>query len=343
MTVDSTAALARVAAAEGDDERGRRALPRAARRAGRDSEDHHYAIAGLRWGAVVLRRAAGEPRVRARVRRGAQPDRVAHRPAGRARGAGAARSARPRCWRATRRRRPSSSRARVELHRDLDMPFERAQIELRAGVALARGRRARARARAARRAPTAPRASSAPVRWPPRRRARSRALGESVGQRLGRRAAADADGAGLSRRELEVVRLRRRRRTNREIAAGARSSARAPSTCTCATSCASSTAARASRPPSAPASSGCWSAPDRKLRRTATFVQVMRTIAAVLTTLALAAPRPRGLVAGAGDLRRRRAAQRPRDDVRRDGAARRRLLAGQRRRRGRRRARSRSS
>jgi DNA-binding CsgD family transcriptional regulator len=44
------------------------------------------------------------------------------------------------------------------------------------------------------------------------------ALGESVVVRLGRRAAADADGSGLSRREREVVRLLAVGRTNREIA-----------------------------------------------------------------------------------------------------------------------------
>ena len=44
------------------------------------------------------------------------------------------------------------------------------------------------------------------------------ALGESVARRLGRRAAADATGGGLSRRELEVVRLVAVGRTNREIA-----------------------------------------------------------------------------------------------------------------------------
>jgi DNA-binding NarL/FixJ family response regulator len=38
-----------------------------------------------------------------------------------------------------------------------------------------------------------------------------------VNRRLGVRAAADADGAGLSRRELEVVRLLSAGRTNREI------------------------------------------------------------------------------------------------------------------------------
>ena len=44
------------------------------------------------------------------------------------------------------------------------------------------------------------------------------ALGESVSGRLGSRAAADTDGAGLSRRELEVVRLIAVGRTNREVA-----------------------------------------------------------------------------------------------------------------------------
>jgi DNA-binding NarL/FixJ family response regulator len=44
------------------------------------------------------------------------------------------------------------------------------------------------------------------------------ALGESVAERLGPRAAAQADGPGLTRRELEVVRLVAVGRTNREIA-----------------------------------------------------------------------------------------------------------------------------
>jgi DNA-binding NarL/FixJ family response regulator len=43
-------------------------------------------------------------------------------------------------------------------------------------------------------------------------------LGESVASRLGKRAAADIEGAGLTRRELEVVRLVAEGRTNKEIA-----------------------------------------------------------------------------------------------------------------------------
>jgi len=45
-----------------------------------------------------------------------------------------------------------------------------------------------------------------------------KALGESITRRLGRRAAADTSGAGLSRRELEVLRLVAVGRTNPEIA-----------------------------------------------------------------------------------------------------------------------------
>jgi DNA-binding NarL/FixJ family response regulator len=97
------------------------------------------------------------------------------------------------------------------------MPFERAQIELRAGVALAAaGERDLALEhlsgayRLARNLGARPLAAEAA--------SEVSILGESVSRRLGVRAAADADGAGLSRRELEVVRLLSVGRTNREIA-----------------------------------------------------------------------------------------------------------------------------
>jgi DNA-binding NarL/FixJ family response regulator len=105
----------------------------------------------------------------------------------------------------------------VELHRGLEVPFERAHIELRAGVALAAaGERELALERfgdsyrSARKLGARPLAAEAA--------GEVAKLGESVVRRLGRRAAADADGAGLSRRELEVVRLVAVGRTNREIA-----------------------------------------------------------------------------------------------------------------------------
>ena len=105
----------------------------------------------------------------------------------------------------------------LELHADLDAPFERAQIALRTGVALAAAGRARARGAAARGG--LPR--GAPARLAPvaaRGGGRAARLGEPLERRLGRRAAAAHEGAGLSRRELEVMRLVSVGRTNREIA-----------------------------------------------------------------------------------------------------------------------------
>ena len=102
----------------------------------------------------------------------------------------------------------------VELHRGLDLPWERVEIELRAGVALAAAgerelglERLGEAYRGARRLGARPLAAEA---------AREvAALGESVVARLGSRA---AGAAGLSPRELEVVRLVAVGRTNREVA-----------------------------------------------------------------------------------------------------------------------------
>ena len=97
------------------------------------------------------------------------------------------------------------------------MPFERAQIELRAGVALAAtGEREPALERLASAYRTARKLGARPLAAEAAREVA--ALGESVSRRLGTRAAADADGAGLSRRELEVVRMVAVGRTNPEIA-----------------------------------------------------------------------------------------------------------------------------
>jgi DNA-binding NarL/FixJ family response regulator len=100
---------------------------------------------------------------------------------------------------------------------DLAVPYERAETELRAAIALAaageRGlaiERLTAAYRAARRLrarPLAPAAAEELAR-----------LGEKVERRLGRRAAGGLEHAGLSRREVEVLRLVSVGRTNREIA-----------------------------------------------------------------------------------------------------------------------------
>jgi ATP/maltotriose-dependent transcriptional regulator MalT len=216
MTVDSTAALARLAAAEGDaEEAGRHCRSVLARWA--DSDDHHYAIGGLRWassffageGVAECAHECADALSRIAARTG-QPDALAALACAIGETAmvdGDAATATTQMGRA------------AELHRELDMPFERAQVELRTGIAAgAAGDRELALAhlgdayRIARKLGARPLAAEA---------AREVAtLGESVSRRLGVRAAADADadGAGLSRRELEVVRLLSSGRTNREIA-----------------------------------------------------------------------------------------------------------------------------
>ena len=105
----------------------------------------------------------------------------------------------------------------LDLVGDLTVPYERAETELRAAVALAaageRGlaiERLTAVYRAARRLGARPLATAAAEEL-----AR---LGEKVERRLGRRAAGELEHAGLSRREVEVLRLVSVGRTNREIA-----------------------------------------------------------------------------------------------------------------------------
>jgi DNA-binding NarL/FixJ family response regulator len=97
------------------------------------------------------------------------------------------------------------------------MPFERAQIEHRAGVALAAaGEREHGLERLCDAYRTARKLGARPLATEVAREVA--ALGESVVERLGARAAAAADGGGLSRREREVVRLLAVGLTNREIA-----------------------------------------------------------------------------------------------------------------------------
>jgi DNA-binding NarL/FixJ family response regulator len=106
----------------------------------------------------------------------------------------------------------------VELHEDLDIPFERAQILVRSGVAfVAAGNRETGLAqlgeahRVARNLGAAPVAAAAAEEIV--------ALGEPLEPYLGKRAAADHQNGGLSKRELEVMQLVAAGLTNREIAA----------------------------------------------------------------------------------------------------------------------------
>jgi DNA-binding CsgD family transcriptional regulator len=214
MTVDGIAALARVAAAEGaHDEASERCRALLARFAG--SDDHHYAVAGIRWAAVYFAgrgdrdgaNACAEALTRATSGSGHADAlaALAHAIAETALLEGDAETAADQLARA------------VELHRGLDMPFERAQIELRAGVALAAaGDREPALERLGDAYRTARKLGARPLAAEAAREVA--ALGESVVARLGQRAVADADGGGLSRREREVVRLIAVGRTNREIA-----------------------------------------------------------------------------------------------------------------------------
>ena len=105
----------------------------------------------------------------------------------------------------------------LDLLSDVSVPYERAETELRAAIALAAaGERGLAIERLTSAYRTARRLGARPLA---REAAEELAhLGEQVERRLGRRAAGELEHAGLSRRELEVLRLVSVGRTNREIA-----------------------------------------------------------------------------------------------------------------------------
>jgi DNA-binding NarL/FixJ family response regulator len=105
----------------------------------------------------------------------------------------------------------------LDLLRDLELPHERAQTQLRSAAAFAAGgERETAVERLTDAYRTARKLGAQPLA---RLAARGlQELGERAEQRLGRRAAGDLERGGLTRRELEVLRFVAVGRTNREIA-----------------------------------------------------------------------------------------------------------------------------
>lgn len=214
MSVDSAAALAWLAEHEGQLDTARDHCRFLLER-WQSSEDHHYAVWGLRWAACFFARrdGLGEARACAEALSSiatttGHPDAVAalaHALGETSLAEGQPDAAVEQLTRA------------AELHEDLEIPFEGAQIQLRAGVALATtGDREAALERLAQAHATARRLGAAPLAAAAADEVAR--LGESVEKRLGKRAAADREHAGLSRRELEVMQLVASGMTNREIA-----------------------------------------------------------------------------------------------------------------------------
>jgi DNA-binding CsgD family transcriptional regulator len=215
MSVDSAAALAVLEQLAGELDQARAHCRFLLARWER-SEDHHYAVWGLRWASGFFARGGGLSEARACTEalssiaaRTGHPDALAA--LAYALGETALAEGHPDAAA------EQLDRA-AELHAGLEIPFERAQIQLRAGVALAASGQREAGIERLREAyHTARGLGAAPVAAEAVQELTS--LGESIEQRLGRRAAAEHEHAGLSKRELEVTRLLASGQTNREIAA----------------------------------------------------------------------------------------------------------------------------
>jgi ATP/maltotriose-dependent transcriptional regulator MalT len=214
MQCDSAAALAWLAAADGDEDRVRELCQLVLERWSR-SEDHHYAVWGLRWSAAWFARHGAAADARACAEGLSQiagsagyPDALAalaHALGEAALAEGDPVAAAEQLTRA------------VELHAGLDIPFERAQVLLRAGAVLAAaGQFEAALERLAEAHRVATMLGAGPLAG--QIAAEVVAQGASVEDLLGRRAAAAHENGGLSRREVEVVRLVAGGLTNREIA-----------------------------------------------------------------------------------------------------------------------------
>ncbi len=214
MFMDATTGLAYVAAAEGAEEEAaehcRTLLAR-----WEESEDHHYAVWGIRWATAFFARQGDRERVHACTEALAKMASEAGH--GDALAALAQAIGEMAVLDGDEAAAAEHFSRAVELHRTLAVPFERAQIELRAGVVLAAaGEREQALERLCDAYRTASKLGARPLASAAAREVAE--LGESVAQRLGARAATRADGVQLTRRELEVLRLVSIGRTNREIA-----------------------------------------------------------------------------------------------------------------------------
>jgi DNA-binding NarL/FixJ family response regulator len=214
MYMDATTGLAYVAAAEGlQDEAAEHCRALLAR--WEESEDHHYAVWGIRWAAAFFARHGDRAGVHACTEALAQM--AAEAGHGDALAALAQAIGEMALLDGDEAAAAEHLSRAVELHRTLAVPFERAQIELRAGTVLAAaGERDEALERLCDAYRTASKLGARPLASEAAQEVA--ALGESVAQRLGSRAATQANGVQLTRRELEVLRHVSIGRTNREIA-----------------------------------------------------------------------------------------------------------------------------
>ncbi|HWA54449.1 MAG TPA: AAA family ATPase [Solirubrobacterales bacterium] len=214
MFIDSTTSLAIVAAAEGLDDEVAKCCRELISR-WEESQDHHYAVWGMRWAASWFARHGDRGGANACAEAlGTMASEAGH---GDALAALAQAIGELALLEGDEVAAAEHFSRAVELHRALAIPHERAQVELRAGVALAAaGQREEALERLCDAYRNATKLGARPIAAEAAREVA--AMGESVAQRLGSRAAAATGEIKLTRRELEVLRHVSIGRTNREIA-----------------------------------------------------------------------------------------------------------------------------
>jgi DNA-binding CsgD family transcriptional regulator len=213
LEIDTSWGLARVEAVEGHASAAAERLSRLVHRCA-TREERHYAVAALRWATSFFAQrdlsaevaACADALSRIASATGA-PEALA--------GLACAHGESALLEGDARRAAGGFERA-LELLAPLDLPPETAEIALRCGVAWgAAGARDQAVGRLVAAYHTARNLRARPLALSAARELA--ALGEDVGSRLGRRAAREVQREGLSRREVEVLRLVAQGLTNREI------------------------------------------------------------------------------------------------------------------------------